>query len=296
MRLLFIHGIRQEAYNEQSLLKKWSDILLQHGFDASKLSAAQPQMAFYGDLLHQLSNQMHNGQPMSASVSELSGAELDELLFIQEGLQELADEKGFTQEQIYEAADRAEAELPEAVVAIPMSTVPGRIAVGILRLLDELLPACRDTALRVLKQAYAYLQKPGVRPAIDARVKPKLGTGELVIVAHSLGTVVAFHLLRQFAAEGVQLKVPLLITCGSPLAIEAVKRYVERPHRVPTNVGRWANFYDLGDPVTLGKALGDEFAPGIVDDGSINNRTDNAHSIEGYLNQQAIQTALGQAI
>lgn len=71
---------------------------------------------------------------------------------------------------------------------------------------------------------------------------------------------------------------------GSPLGVEAVKRYVDLPHRPPTTVVRWLNLYDRGDPVSLGKTLAGEFAAGIVDDGTINNQTENAHSIEVYLN------------
>lgn len=296
MRLLFIHGIGQQAYDEPRLLAKWSNILVDHGLDPAKLAAAQPAMAFYGDLLQQLSEKVAVAQPMSASVSELAGIGEGELEFIQSGLAEAADQRGFTTPDIEAAAQRAEASLDPVVTAIPMSTGLGRFAVGVLRLLDELAPSLRDTALRFLKQAYAYLKKPGVRPAIDARVRPRLGSGELVLVAHSLGTVVAFHLLRELEKAGSDLRVPLLVTMGSPLGVEAVKRYVDLPHRPPSNLGHWLNFYDRGDPVSLGKPLAAEFAAGIVDNGAISNQTDNAHSIEGYLNQAVICDAIAAAL
>lgn len=296
MRLLFIHGIKQESFTEPSLLAKWSNILTDNGFDPAKLAASTPQMAFYGDLLHQLSSSAAAAQPMSASVGELAGAGQAELEFIRDGLGEIADARGFTQAEIAAAAQRAEAELDDAVVAIPMSTGLGRFAVGVLRLLDEIAAPLRDTALSTLKQAYAYLKKPGVRPAIDARVRPRIGTGELVIVCHSLGTVVAFHLLRELAKKGVDVKVPLLLTMGSPLGVEAVKKYIDLPHKVPANVARWENYFDPGDPVTLGKKLSAEFASGIVDFGKLNNHTGNAHGIEGYLNQPAVQTALAKVL
>jgi hypothetical protein len=296
MRLLFIHGIKQESFTEQSLLAKWSNILTNNGFDSAKLAAAVPQMAFYGDLLHQLSISAAVAQPMSASVAELSGAGQGELEFIHEGLDEVAQVRGFSQAEIAAAAMRAEQELDDAVVAIPMSTGLGRFAVGVLRLLDEIAAPLRDTALSTLKQAYAYLKKPGVRPAIDGRVRPRIGSGELVIVSHSLGTIVAFHLLGEFAEQEVEVKVPLLITLGSPLGGEAVKRYVDLPRQVPANVERWENYFDPGDPVSLGKRLSREFAAGIFDFGNINNQTRNAHSIEGYLNQTAIQASLTNAL
>lgn len=296
MRLLFIHGIKQESFTEQSLLDKWARILTTNGFDAAKLATAGPQMAFYGDLLYQLSSGAAVAQPMSASIAELSGAGQAELEFIQEGLAEIADERGFSPEQIALAAERAEVDLDNAVVAIPMSTKLGRFAVGVLRLLDEVASPLRDTALSALKQAYAYLKKPGVRPAIDARVRPRFGAGPVVVVTHSLGTVVAFHLLREFAKSGSPVEVPLLITMGSPLGVEAVKKYIDLPHKIPPNVGRWENFFDRGDPVSLGKALSSQFAASIFDNGTINNQTENAHSIEGYLNQKAIRDSLTAAL
>ena len=296
MRLLFVHGIKQESFAEPSLLAKWSNILTDNGFDRAKLTAAKPEMAFYGDLLHQLSSSAAAAQAMSASVAELSGAGQAELEFIYAGLGEVADAKGFTQPEIHAAARRAEEELDDAVVAIPMSTGLGRFAVGVLRLLDEIAGPLRDTALSTLKQAYAYLKKPGVRPAIDSRVRPRIGAGELVIVSHSLGTVVVFHLLGELAKQGVDVKVPLLITMGSPLGGDAVKKYVDLPHRIPPNVERWENYFDPGDPVSLGEKLGREFAVGIVDFGQINNQTANAHGIEGYLNQAPIQEALARAL
>jgi hypothetical protein len=296
MRLLFIHGIKQESFDEQRLLAKWSKILVDNGFDAAKLASARPEMAFYGDLLHQLSQGAAVAQPMSASLSELSGAGQGELEFIQAALAETADERGFTPGEIAAAAERAEATLDPAVTVIPMSTGLGRFAVGVLRLLDEIAEPLRDTALSLLKQAYAYLKKPGVRPAIDARVRPKFGSGEVVVVTHSLGTIVAFHLLREFARDGRDVQVPLLITMGSPLGVQAVRSYIDLPHRVPANVARWENYYDCGDPVSLGKSLAAVFSGGVVDNGTINNQTENAHSIEGYLNQPPIRVSLANAL
>lgn len=296
MKLLFIHGINQQNYTSQSLLDKWSKILVDNGFDAAKLKASNPTMAFYGDLLHQLSSSKADATSMSANVSELAGMGQGELEFINEGLGEVAEERGFTNADIYAAAQRADEEMDQIVTAIPMSTGLGRFAVGVLRLLDEIAPPLRDTALTALVQANAYLRKPGARPAIDARVKPEIVDGDQVIVAHSLGTIVAFHLLRKLASENPNIKVPLLITVGSPLGVEAVKKYVDIPHRIPPNIARWENYFDRGDPVSLGKKLSSQFAAKIADFGNINNTTDNAHSIEGYLNQSSVQTVLHSAL
>jgi hypothetical protein len=171
-----------------------------------------------------------------------------------------------------------------AVANRPMSTAFGRTLVGAARLLEGISPWNGRIALRLLRQAYAYLKQDWVTEGVDARVKPRFGAGELVVVTHSLGTVVGFKLLRELADEGAELQVPLFVTLGSPLGVDEVRSAVGSPYAVPDNVGKWVNAYDRGDPVTLGKPLNAAtFAEGIENIGSVNNTTFNAHSIPGYL-------------
>lgn len=295
MRLLFIHGIGQEDFTEPKLLVKWCRILTDHGFDSQKLAAANPEMAFYGDVLGRLSAHHGAAQPMGASAAEVAGASRDEQEFLAEALAEIADARGISRNQAEAAAQRAEQEIGAELVT-PMSTVLGRFGVGVLRFLEDFSPTMGEVALRVLKQAYAYLKTPGVGPQIDALVRPRIGTGEVVVVAHSLGTIVAFRLLRELARADADVRIPLLITLGSPLAQEAVHRNVGLPWKVPGNVASWENYYDRGDPVTLGRPLSPRYAGGIADFGDVNNKAFNAHSIEGYLDQARVHNALAKAL
>jgi hypothetical protein len=74
-----------------------------------------------------------------------------------------------------------------------------------------------------------------------------------VVIAHSLGTVVAYEALHAHP----DLQVDLLVTVGSPLAparcrvlpsaASARRRY--RP--APGNVRRWVNISDYGDPIAI---------------------------------------------
>jgi alpha-beta hydrolase superfamily lysophospholipase len=68
----------------------------------------------------------------------------------------------------------------------------------------------------------------------------------LVVVSHSLGTVVAYEALHEY--EGA---VPVWVTLGSPLALGAVvlDRLVPRPASCPANVASWLNFWDRDDIV-----------------------------------------------
>jgi pimeloyl-ACP methyl ester carboxylesterase len=63
---------------------------------------------------------------------------------------------------------------------------------------------------------------------VDAKVRPALEAGPCIVVAHSLGTVVAFKLLRAHTQD-----VPLFVTLGSPLGLTSVQSALKRPRINP---------------------------------------------------------------
>jgi hypothetical protein len=74
-----------------------------------------------------------------------------------------------------------------------------------------------------------------------------------VVIAHSLGSVVAYEALHAHP----DLPVDLLVTLGSPLAMPGAvfDRLHPRPSsgtgRRPANVRRWVNISDYGDPIAI---------------------------------------------
>ena len=84
--------------------------------------------------------------------------------------------------------------------------------------------------------------------ALDQRIRMKVGTalgdGPVIVVAHSLGTVVSLETLHDYAG-----RVPLLVTLGSPIAMRTVvwPRLVPQPPATPDVVSRWLNFWDRDD-------------------------------------------------
>jgi hypothetical protein len=66
--------------------------------------------------------------------------------------------------------------------------------------------------------------------------------GPVLVVSHSLGTVIAHDVLREprFAAKVV----PLLATLGSPLGYTEIQDVVTKPLHVPDPARLWANFAD----------------------------------------------------
>lgn len=84
---------------------------------------------------------------------------------------------------------------------------------------------------------YAYLTRPGVRDAIDVGVRAAFDTEPTVVVSHSLGTVVAYNLLRRDgSASG--WRVSTLITLGCPLSVGPLAQAL-KPIQFPECVGDW---------------------------------------------------------
>jgi pimeloyl-ACP methyl ester carboxylesterase len=288
MRLLFVHGIAQQDYDEAQLLGIWTDHLLDHGLDAARLRASCPEMAYYGDRLFAWTQGgAANAVPMGPIGAD---AELD---FLSKALDEMSAAAGLDEDEIDGLATHAA--ITDGASAVAQSTWAGRRAVAIVSLLERLSPLRGQFALKVIRQAYVYLADKGARRDIDDAVRERVGTGELVIVSHSLGTVIAFNLLRELAATGAQVHVPLLVTLGSPLALTEVKKRVGGSFEMPSIISTWSNFYDRGDPVTLGRALGSGFSAAIADT-IVNNNTQNGHSIAGYLDDRELIDQLSMVL
>lgn len=135
------------------------------------------------------------------------------------------------------------------------------------------------------RDVFVYCSYPGVRDEIDRIVRAALTEQPTVIIAHSLGSVVAYNVLR---TDPRRLQVPALITVGSPLGVRAVRDNF-RPLRNPP-VGAWYNAYDSHDVVALYPLDSTNFPiqPAIRNLGAIDNHTDNRHGIDGYLDDVTV--------
>lgn len=118
----------------------------------------------------------------------------------------------------------------------------------------------------------------------------------ILLVAHSMGSVVAYDVLRTLEREEPGLVIDHLVTAASPLGLAKVKLKFEAEHgdlRVPDNVAAWTNLADSGDVVTIMGALSADYAPNaggvaITDRRVVNayRRPDgkpNPHKSYGYL-------------
>jgi hypothetical protein len=144
------------------------------------------------------------------------------------------------------------------------------------------------------REVHAYLDDQERRSAARAVVADTITrTGARVVLAHSLGSVLAYETLWAHP----HLQVDLLITLGSPLALPDV--VFDRLDPAPTDamgsrppgVRRWINIADPGDIIAIPRGLAG-FFHGIDADLTTTAGVFNAHKATGYLSCPATAAAL----
>jgi len=105
-------------------------------------------------------------------------------------------------------------------------------------------------------------------------------------VAHSLGSVVAYNVLR---SDPRNLNVPLLVTVGCPLGIRAIRNQLV-PLKFPKPAHAWYNAFDTRDVVALFPLDDSNFPviPAVTNFDGVKNHTDNRHGIDGYLDDTKV--------
>ena len=103
-------------------------------------------------------------------------------------------------------------------------------------------PKLHETLIhKFLVETYLYLSNPDFMHEVHQRIMSHIHpTKDHIIVAHSLGTVIAYNLLHQFT----NFKIQRFITLGSPLAFKVIQEKLALPiARPPQLRGDWFNCY-----------------------------------------------------
>jgi hypothetical protein len=140
-------------------------------------------------------------------------------------------------------------------------------------------------------EARGYCEHANRRRAIMRRVLEAVPKrDELIILAHSLGSVVAADLLYQLGRE---TRVRLLVTLGSPLGIPKLRDHLARTYRrFPFDrVGAWLNVVGSMDPITGGRGLNWVF-PEVLDVYVDTGDWRSAHHASNYLDQDVVARAI----
>ena len=146
---------------------------------------------------------------------------------------------------------------------------------------------------RFTTDVHAYLTRPHVQQDVNSIVAPAIGGGTCIVLAHSLGTVVAYVVLTE-AARNPQVK--LLVTAGSPLGIRSIKAKLRRPLNFPGGVQRWFNAADESDIIALYSRLDIDSFIAQIDNYSEVNNGDSPHAMSRYLENPKVATEIAQAL
>lgn len=293
-QLIFIHGRAQAGKDSIKLKAEWIDAW-KKGLAKSGLSMPIPEtqirFPYYGDTLEEL---VDGTSPEDAAKIIVRGAETSTAAneFLSAMLQEYIDVEGISDEEIEREMDAA------SKLMLERGPQNWGWVQSVLRTIDKRTPGGGAMIALVTNDVHQYLSKQALRTHIEDGVLQAMDPAQdNVVVAHSLGTVVGYTLLRRLAKEGQAWRMPLLITLGSPLGIRAVRSKL-RPIGHPACVTKWFNAYDPNDVVSLNPLDDKNFAitPGIENKGDVDNWTDNQHGIIGYLDDAVVARRIHDAL
>ncbi len=293
MRLVLLHGINQQSKDPIKLKQHWIDDIEEGLAQPGALSHIDVSMPYYGDILFDLANRKASG---AIAQGAEPGADRAFAEFLVEGLEEQAELEQISRSDIREEQERQTSEAGH-FTAVEQGFPMDRRINAIVSLLEKISPFRGDIAVRLLDQAYAYLKQPQATSAVDTKVLPQLESGPMVLVAHSLGTVVSFKLLRALNQSDRTVTVPLYVTVGSPLTLSTVQRGLGPSFETPDSVRRWINLRDPDDFITLNRSLSAPlFSESIENLSDFNNPGKDAHAIPGYLSHPPVAHAIADAL
>lgn len=286
MRLVFVHGRSQGGKNAEELRLFWEGCLDRAWRNAGLFwpSAVEIVLPFYADDLDRMVRQVD--APLMTNIllrgdKSVSGQDAMRV----EMIREIIDAQGISDDQVL-----------SRFAGQPVERGPQNWpwVLAMVRALDS-TPMGGDLIDAITRDVWVYVTFGGVRARINAIVNAAIPSERCLVVAHSLGTIVAYNVLSDRASE-----IALLLTLGSPLGMRAITGRLRRPLAVPPGTTRWLNARDPRDLVALYPLDRDHFdiQPAIENYSQVDNFTENRHSIDGYLTDpfiaKRIHTALSE--
>ncbi|WP_407307654.1 hypothetical protein [Acinetobacter sp.] len=293
MKIIFIHGMNQQAYDANSLRQHWLNAFqagLKHSPLEIELSSLDIQLPFYGDLLskHKLYNNLDLQTLLPKSIAHLH------LPFHLRHNSTIAPEH-HPCISVLPSFNPAYAKSLTRHLAL-ISALTRDHAFKELVLFLNHYPKLHETLIhKFLIETYLYLSNPDFMQEVHQRIisylHPEL---DHIIVAHSLGSVITYNLLHQYPHFQIQR----FITLGSPLAFKVIQEKLVTPiSRPPQLYGDWFNFYSPDDFLTAFPLCKTPFnlTPPIINQ-AITTSLDNPHSITGYLQHPAVIQSILEAL
>jgi hypothetical protein len=278
--VIIVHGIAQQFLGPNALHGKLAGAFLDGVVlcGGPRLSVDDVEIAFYGDLFRRPGTK----GPNHSDADNLSDPWSIELIM-----------------RWWAGAAGAEPDLVESPERLAMvKTKTPRIVQHALYAMARsrwLAGIGERLLIGTVAQAWTYLHDDGIRARARQAVATLITPQTRVVIAHSLGSVVAYEALCRLS-ESRRL---CFVTLGSPLGIPNLFFDRLRPEpqnglgRWPPCVTTWTNVCDTYDIVALVKDLARLF-PGVVD-----RRVDNgwkAHELLHYLTASEVGAAVAAGL
>ena len=283
MNILLVHGRNPTGKEPKELLEHWL-AAIEQGCSAAGLTAPPGEtftMPLYGDRFDALLEGVDAPLAEQIGQRDLDSLDPQYLEFRQAFFEEVRTGAGITDSQVSDELELLGAERN-----------PSRVqrAQAALQALDKYMPRLTEGALDgYARDLWVYLATPHIRDDIDRFVFASVGSEPTLVLGHSLGSLIAYSMLRRVHNRPI----PRLITLGSPLGLGAVKNQF-RPLNFPDGIGDWFNGYDERDLIALRGLGSDAFPvqPPVRNEKHLVNQTRNCHGATGYLETALVASAL----
>lgn len=129
----------------------------------------------------------------------------------------------------------------------------------------------QNTADTFLKHRFddlaRYYAEPAVRKELRGRLRKAIdraGRKRVMVIAHSMGSIVAYDALRELGKEQPNAVIDHFVTIGSPLGLPHCKLKIlvesgSHTLRTPSVVRRWSNLAERRDPVSFDNHLAGDY-------------------------------------
>ena len=303
-KIVFVHGRGQEFKDPATLRRKWLAALTAGlvRADADPVGPDEVVFPFYGDVLYGVSARAAGDRVRLESLptgeagpfrpdtpSDVGEVERELLADMTRhaGLDVALDDHGLDDPTA--DVDRPVRHPPVRPEGLRDRVLSWKVARDALTLLAKRSRLDQLIIQAELRDVAMYLTR-GRDDVLDV-LKAAIPTGKpLILVTHSLGTVVARDLLDD---DDVRDRTLLWVTTGSPLGLEAVQRNLRTPGCAHPGT-RWVSAFDTNDVVALGSPLRPSWGDPL-NDVEVENGND-PHSITQYLAHPKVAGPIGQAL
>lgn len=255
-RLILIHG-RGFKPNQKDLKKLWLDALLSglsrdFGIDDNQFQSCNPELVYYGDLSNKLLFSLRRTY--------------DEIEDIDARRKTLTKLKAYSTSDFNESTYQSNSSSFRALGELLADALSG--PANLLGVADNLITGVAPD------MAYYWNEDTEYGSSVRHRLTGPLAEAleenqDIMIIAHSLGSVVAYDVLWKFSHYGEyrhlrESRLHQFVTLGSPLGNKTVQTRLKggslrSQRRFPTNIGRWTNFAAEDDYICHDQTVADDF-------------------------------------